>query len=209
MEYITVKQEASDFFIEKKSRFIGYGRPVQTEDEALAFIDSIRSKHWDASHNVYAYVLRENGIQRFSDDGEPQGTAGIPVLDTMKKSGVVDAVVVATRYFGGTLLGGGGLIRAYSHTATIALAAAQKIVMRECLLMRVSCDYSCYGRVAAVVPECGGVIDDTQFLEDVTLFFHLPPDARDGLDRKLADATNGQWLATVEGSRYFEFFEKS
>ena len=97
MEYCTVKQEASDFFIEKKSRFIGYCRPVATEEEALRFIGEIRSKHWDASHNVYAYILRENGIQRFSDDGEPQGTAGIPVIDTLKKSGVTDGGVVAPR----------------------------------------------------------------------------------------------------------------
>ena len=120
MEYVTVEREAVDEFIEKKSRFIGSCRPVQTEEEALDFIAKLKSQYWDASHNVYAYILREGNIARFSDDGEPQGTAGIPVIDTLKKAGVVDAVVVATRYFGGILLGGGGLIRAYSHTASIA-----------------------------------------------------------------------------------------
>ncbi len=94
MEYITVRQEGADEFIERKSRFIGSCRPVKTEEEALAFIAAKKSQYWDASHNVYAYVLREGGIQRFSDDGEPQGTAGIPVIETLKKSGVVDAVVV-------------------------------------------------------------------------------------------------------------------
>lgn len=107
MEYVTVEREAADEFVEKKSRFIGTCRPVKTEQEALDFIAGLKSRYWDATHNVYAYILREGNIARFSDDGEPQGTAGIPVIDTLKKAGVVDAVVVATRYFGGILLGGG------------------------------------------------------------------------------------------------------
>lgn len=205
VEYITVKAEGADEFIEKKSRFIGACRPVRTEEEALAFIAEKRSKYWDASHNVYAYVLRENGIQRFSDDGEPQGTAGIPVIETLKKAGVVDAVIVATRYFGGILLGGGGLIRAYSHTASIALAAAEKVTMRECLLFTASCDYSSYGRVQGVIPECGGVLDGTEFLENVTLRFHIDPVQTGALERKLADATGGKCVLKEEGKRYFAF----
>ncbi len=206
MEYITVKMENSDEFVEKKSRFIGTCRPVRTEKEALDFIARMRSKYWDASHNVYAYILRESGVQRFSDDGEPQGTAGIPVIDTLKKAGVVDAVVVATRYFGGILLGGGGLIRAYSHTASLALAAARKITMRECLLFSAVCDYSSYGRVQGLVPECGGVVDDTKFLENVTLRFHIAPESLSALERRLADATGGKTVLLEEGKRFFEFF---
>ena len=205
MEYITVKREAADEFIEKKSRFIGTCRPVQTEKEALEFIARLKSQYWDATHNVYAYILRENGIQRFSDDGEPQGTAGIPVIDTLKKAGVVDAVVVATRYFGGTLLGGGGLIRAYSHTASIALAAAKKITMRECLLLALSCDYSLYGKVASLVPEAGGGVGDTQFLERVNLRFHLDPAALPALEKRLADATSGRCALVEEGKQFFPF----
>ena len=205
MEYITVKGQGQDEFIEKKSRFIGTCRPVQTEEQALAFIEGMKKKYWDASHNVYAYILREGGIQRFSDDGEPQGTAGIPVIEAMKKSQVTNAVLVATRYFGGILLGGGGLIRAYSHTATIGLAAAQRVVMRECLLLRCVCDYSLYGRAAAVVPECGGVVDDTEFLEQVTLRFHLAPDALGALAKRLADATGGRAVLEEEGRQFFEF----
>lgn len=207
MEYLTVERENADEFIEKKSRFIGSCRPVRTEEEALAFIAQKKSQYWDASHNVYAYILRENGVQRFSDDGEPQGTAGIPVLDTLKKAGVVDLVVVATRYFGGILLGGGGLIRAYSHTASIALAAAKKIMMRECLLLSVSCDYSSYGRVQGLIPEHGGVLDDTQFLEDVTLRFHLKPEQFDSLNRSMLDATSGACSLKEEGKRFFAFSE--
>lgn len=206
MEYLTVQAEGQDEFIEKKSRFIGSCRPVKTEQEALDFIAALKTKYWDASHNVYAYILRESGVQRFSDDGEPQGTAGIPVMDTLKKSGVTDVVVVATRYFGGILLGGGGLIRAYSHTATIALEAARKVTMRECLLLSASCDYSLYGKVQGVIPECGGVIDDTEFLENVTLRFHLAPEELGAFQKRLADATSGKGIVKEEGKRFFEFF---
>ncbi len=205
MEYITVEKEAADQFVEKKSRFIGTCRPVQTEEEALEFINRLKTRYWDASHNVYAYILRENGIQRFSDDGEPQGTAGIPVIETLKKAGVVDAVVVATRYFGGVLLGGGGLIRAYSHTASLALAAAKKITMRECLLLSLSCDYGLYGKVGAVIPESGGVVDDTEFLERVRLRFHMDPALLPALEKRLADATSGRVELQEEGKRFFPF----
>lgn len=205
MEYITVKNEAADEFIERKSRFIGSCKPVKTEEEAIEFINSLRTKYWDATHNVYAYIIKDTGVQRFSDDGEPQGTAGIPVIDTLKKAGVVDVVVVATRYFGGILLGGGGLIRAYSHTASIALEAAKKITMRECLLLSVSCDYSLYGKVNGIIPECGGVIDDTEFLENVNLKFHLAPEELGNLQKRLADATSGKCTIHEEGKKFFEF----
>lgn len=205
MEYITVRQEGADEFIERKSRFIGSCKPVKTEEEALAFIAAKKSQYWDASHNVYAYVLREGGVQRFSDDGEPQGTAGIPVIETLKKSGVVDAVVVATRYFGGILLGGGGLIRAYSHTASIALAAAEKVCMKECLLLEAVCGYDQYGRVQGLIPENGGVVEDTEFLEQVTVRFRLEPHLRDALARRLADATAGKGALNEIGKNYYPF----
>lgn len=205
MEYITVMGEGEAEFTEKKSRFIGACRPVQTEEEALAFINGKKKQFWDASHNVYAYILRQGGVQRFSDDGEPQGTAGIPVLEAMKKSGVTDAVVVATRYFGGILLGGGGLVRAYSHTASIGLQAAGKVLMRRCLLLSVPCSYSLYGKAAAVIPDCGGVVDGTDFLEQVTLRFHLPPESLSALEKRLADATGGKASVRQEGEEFFPF----
>ncbi len=205
-QYRTILNEAEDFFIEKRSKFIGYAKPVTTEEEALEFIAEKRSRHWDASHNVYAYILRD-GTMRYSDDGEPQGTAGIPVLDVLKKSEVTDLVVVATRYFGGILLGGGGLVRAYSHTASIALQAAGIIVMRECLIMELACDYGQYGRVASLIPECGAVTDDTVFEEKVTVKFHIDPDLTGGFNKKLADATNGQVTAVETGKKFFEFRE--
>ena len=127
-EYKTIKEASSDEFIVKKSRFIGYVKPVKTQEEALEFINEIKTKHWDATHNVHAYCLREGGIRRFSDDGEPQGTAGIPSLDVLLKEEVVDCCVVVTRYFGGIMLGAGGLVRAYSHGAKIALDADDQII---------------------------------------------------------------------------------
>ena len=205
MDYITVTHEAHDEFVEKRSRFIGHCKPVTTEEEALAFIAALKTQYWDATHNVYAYVLRAGNIQRFSDDGEPQGTAGIPLLETMKKSGVTDCVLVATRYFGGILLGGGGLVRAYSHTGTIALAAGEKVLMRQCRRCALTCDYSLYGRVQSVIPECGGVVDDTAFTDAVSLSFHLPPEELPKLTRRLADATNGAVVPEEQEDAFYPF----
>ena len=144
MEYRTILNEASDEFIERKSRFIGYIKPVTTQEDAVSFINEIKSKHWDATHNVYAYILRDGQIRRYSDDGEPQGTAGIPVLDVLQKEGLTDCVVVVTRYFGGILLGGGGLVRAYSHAAKLAVDAAGVIKMSMCVRAECECDYGYY-----------------------------------------------------------------
>ena len=128
--YKTLRQSASDEIIINKSRFIGYAAPCETEAEALAFLQSIRLKHKDATHNCYAYVIGQNaGIMRYSDDGEPGGTAGLPMMEVLKAQGVVNCCVVVTRYFGGVLLGAGGLVRAYTQGTVIALKAAQVAVM--------------------------------------------------------------------------------
>ena len=128
--YKTLRQEAADEVIINKSRFIGYACPSETEEEALAFLQKIRTKHKDATHNCYAYVIGKNaGIMRYSDDGEPGGTAGLPMMEVLKAQGVVNCCVVVTRYFGGVLLGAGGLVRAYTQGAVIALKAAQVVVM--------------------------------------------------------------------------------
>lgn len=199
MEYKTIEKESCDEFIEKKSRFIGYIKPVTTKEEAIEYINSIKSKHWDATHNVYAYVLRDGQTRRYSDDGEPQGTAGIPVLDVLIKENVVDCVVVATRYFGGILLGGGGLVRAYSHTAKIAVDAGGIITMRLCAVMSVNCDYNFYGRLNSLIPEFGGIIDDTAFEEDVKIKFHLPADIENEFNAKLIDTSFGKVKAEKTG----------
>ena len=206
--YKTLLQEANDEYIVNKSRFIGSAAPVETPEQALAFLDKIRQQYKDATHNCYAYIIGKNaGIMRYSDDGEPGGTAGMPIIEVMKARGVVNCAVVVTRYFGGILLGGGGLVRAYSHTASIALQAAQIITMRECLLLSLTCDYGRYGRVASLVPECGGVTDDAVFEEKVTVKFHLAPELLGAFRKKLADATNGQVDVTEDGKKFFEFEE--
>ncbi len=128
--YKTLRQEAADEVIINKSRFIGYACPCETEEEALAFLQKIRQKHKDATHNCYAYVIGQNaGIMRYSDDGEPGGTAGLPMMEVLKAQGVVNCCVVVTRYFGGVLLGAGGLVRAYTQGTVIALKAAQVVTM--------------------------------------------------------------------------------
>lgn len=192
-EYKTVEKEANDFFIEKKSKFIGYAKPVKTQEEAAEFISEIKSKHWDATHNVYAYVLRENNIQRYSDDGEPSGTAGVPVLDVMLKENLVDVCVVATRYFGGTLLGAGGLVRAYSHTSKIALEAAGIITMAQCSIMSAEVDYSFYDRLIILLSDFSAVILDTSFSDKVCVEFSVKENTVDSLNAKLIDVSNGKY----------------
>lgn len=197
--YKTVSLSASDEFVEKKSRFIGYVKPVQTVDEAMSFINEIKQKHWDATHNVYAYVLRDMMTRRYSDDGEPQGTAGIPVLDVLLKAEVVDVAVVATRYFGGTLLGAGGLVRAYSHTAKIALDAGQVVTMQLCAVAEAKCDYSFYGKLPTLIAEAGGKIDDTVFADDVKVIFRIADENLQKFNEMLVDVSNGKFHAEKTG----------
>lgn len=201
-EYKTVEKEASDFFIEKKSKFIGYAKPVKTQEEAVDFISKIKSKNWDATHNVYAYVLRENNIQRYSDDGEPSGTAGVPVLDVMLKESLVDVCVVATRYFGGTLLGAGGLVRAYSHTSKIALEAAEIITMAQCSVMSAEVDYSFYDRLNILLSDFSAVILNTSFSDKVCVEFSVKENIVDLLNVKLIDVSNGKYISKFLRSEF-------
>lgn len=195
-EYLTVAKEAEDEFVVKHSRFIGYIKPVTTQDEAVEFINSKKSKHWDATHNVYAYILRDGQIRRYSDDGEPQGTAGIPVLDVLQKEGLTDCVVVVTRYFGGILLGGGGLVRAYSHAAKLAVDASGVIKMSMCVRAECECDYGYYGRLASLIPECGGTIENSDFTESVKVTFTMPQNLYGSFCAKLVDSSLGKYSAT-------------
>ena len=168
MEYRTVRERAEDFFLEKRSRFIGSIAPAQTEEEALRFLAEIRSEHPQARHHVYAYLLRERNTTRFSDAGEPSGTGGAPVLGVLQKEGLTDVVLVVTRYFGGTLLGAGGLTRAYAHAAKLAVDKASIRVMRLCASVRVSCPYALYDRLAAALSDaavCAAVAESERQLE--------------------------------------------
>lgn len=207
-DYKTVRAAASGELTEKRSRFIGYCKPVSTEEEATAFIASIRSRHWDARHNVYAYSLREGNLRRYSDDGEPSGTAGMPVLDVLQKSGVTDVCVVVTRYFGGVLLGTGGLVRAYSQAARLGLNAAQVVLMERCACCNLRCSYTHYGKIASLLQEHGAGLDDTVYEADVLLRFHIKPEALPGLNKALADATAGEIAVETEKEAYFPKPEK-
>ena len=145
MNYFTIRDFSKASFVEKNSEFIGHICPVKTGDEAIEFIEKIKSEHRKAKHNVYAYIVRDNNISRYSDDGEPQGTAGVPVLEVLKKNNLTDICCVVTRYFGGILLGGGGLVRAYSHSAKIAIDSAEILNMSECRKLTITTDYNLYG----------------------------------------------------------------
>ena len=203
LDYKTVRNEACDEFTEKRSRFIGYCKPVTTEQEATDFINEKRSKHWDARHNVYAYSLREGNIKRYSDDGEPSGTAGMPVLDVILNNEVYDVCVVVTRYFGGVLLGTGGLVRAYSQAAKLALEAGGVVVMENCAVCSLECTYNQYGKVSSLVQELSSGLDGTDYGSGVVLKFHIKPDMLPALQKKLADATAGEVQIQTENEDYF------
>lgn len=202
-DYKTVLENASDEFVEKRSRFIGYCKPVKTEQEAIDFINEKRSEHCNATHNVYAYSLREGNIKRYSDDGEPSGTAGMPVLDVIVKNEIFDVVVVVTRYFGGVLLGTGGLVRAYSHGSKIAVEAAKPVTMQNCLVCEARCAYNQYGKVSSLIIGVGAAIDDTVYESDVLVKFHIKPDLLGTLNKKLADATSGEVTVEQKDEQYF------
>ena len=202
-DYKTVLENASDEFVEKRSRFIGYCKPVKTEQEAIDFINEKRSEHWNATHNVYAYSLREGNIKRYSDDGEPSGTAGMPVLDVIVKNEIFDVVVVVTRYFGGVLLGTGGLVRAYSHGSKIAVEAAKPVIMQNCLVCEARCAYNQYGKVSSLRIGVGAAVDDTVYESDVLVKFHIKPDLLGTLNKKLADATSGEVTVEQKDEQYF------
>lgn len=201
-EYRTVKFESSDEFYEKKSRFIGYVKNVKTKDEALEFIEKIRKKHWDATHNVYAYVLREDNIRRFSDDGEPQGTAGMPVLDVLLKEEITDCALVVTRYFGGIMLGAGGLVRAYSHGAKIALDAGCPVTMVPFTNALIKCDYSFFGKVSSLIPDRGGRIINSDFSDSVSVEFSLPSFQYEPLCKDITDASSGKFFCEKTGEMF-------
>lgn len=201
-EYKTVEFESSDEFFEKKSRFIGYVKPVETQESAAEFIKEIKAKHWDATHNVSAYVLRNNNIQRSSDDGEPSGTAGVPVLDVLLKENLVDVCVVVTRYFGGTLLGAGGLIRAYSHASKIAVNSGHIITMAPCKVFYVSVDYSFYERLNIILSQFNANIEQSDFAENVTVTFSIKAQDTEALEKVLTEQSNGKYSPVLIGEKF-------
>lgn len=190
--YITVLQHSSFEYEDRKSVFIGEALPVSTEEEALAFIESVKKRYPDARHHVYAYVLRENSIMRFTDDREPQGTAGMPVLDVIRKNGLTDIVVVVTRYFGGTLLGTGGLVRAYTAAAIGAIEEAVIIKYDIYVTLSIEASYSDYQKFAPIFAECGYRSEDVRYTDKVVLSGSVSKSNLENMQDKLVQATSGR-----------------
>ena len=200
--YITIKKPSSFEYEDRKSVFIGQAMPVSTEKEALAFIESVRKRYPDARHHVYAYVLRENSIMRFTDDREPQGTAGMPVLDIIRKRGCTDTVIVVTRYFGGTLLGTGGLVHAYTSAALGALEAAEIIRYDVYAKVSIKVNYSDYGKISASLSELGFRTEDTIYDADVSIIGSIIKGRVDELEDNLTEITSGRADFKVLGEEF-------
>ena len=190
--YTTVKELAEYRLEDRKSVFIAYCKPVSTECEATDFIASVKKKYPDARHWVYAYILRENSAMRYTDDREPQGTAGMPVLDALRKNGVTDAVIVVVRYFGGILLGTGGLVHAYGESALGALRAAKIIEYNTYTFLSLTVGYSDYQRIGGVLSECGFVAEDTDYAEYVTVIGSVISSDYEKLCASLSELTSGR-----------------
>ena len=207
--YKTLLKAASDEVVINKSRFIGYAAPVKTVEEALAFLDRIRTRHRDASHNCYAYIIGQNaGVMRYSDDGEPGGTAGMPIIEVMKARGVVDCAVVVTRYFGGVLLGAGGLVRAYSHTCALALNAAQVCEMYPTEKWMFEVAYSLWDKVQHTLRALPVRQEGVEFTTSVA--FELSMKAADSqtVQAELTRITDGRIEGLLEEESYSPWVEE-
>ncbi|MFW2487132.1 YigZ family protein [Clostridium chromiireducens] len=193
MSYITIKDFGEDRFEEKKSEFIGYAKRVESEEEAKAFINEIKSKHKQATHNCSAYIIGQNmNIQRYSDDGEPQGTAGIPILEVMKKSRITDCAVVVTRYFGGILLGAGGLTRAYTKGASIAIKSAGVVEKVDGLKLSFEMEYDLFGKVQHLCGQNSWHIEDTEYSDKVVVNILAEKAISEDIENEIIEATNGK-----------------
>lgn len=207
MEYKTIAERCEARFIEKKSEFIGYLAPAATEEEAISFINEIRGMHRKATHNCYAYILRENGIARHSDDGEPGGTAGVPIYEVLRKEELTDIVCVVTRYFGGVLLGAGGLVRAYTRGAKDAVDSAEIKVMAMADSLKISLDYSLYGRLPQIFAEFDTRTVSEEFGEGVEITLWAREEHYQALRDKIVDVCNGKVRIEELGRDWFDFAE--
>ena len=201
----TIKDEAVGELEEKKSRFIASLVPVSDEEQAIAHINRIKSENRKARHNVYAYILRDGNISRYSDDGEPQGTGGVPVLETLRGAELTDVCVVVTRYFGGILLGTGGLARAYSGACKAAVENARIMEICRCSRFDFDCSYDLYGRIGSLIAEFGGKILREDFADSVSMSVIVKSELTSGFAEKLTNASNGK-ISFGETADLFEDF---
>jgi len=196
-EYYVPFGEATAEYVEKRSRFIGHLWRVSSEEEARERIEQMKKKYYDARHNCWCYRIREGSILRYGDDGEPQGTAGQPMLNVFEREDVWDVCCVVTRYFGGILLGAGGLVRAYGGTAKDTLNAAGLSRMQLWATAAVSCTYPLYERMKLLVEGCGGIIEDTEYGADILLTVTLPAQRKEELCEKVTELSAGRLEALV------------
>lgn len=203
-EYLVPTQFGEDEFVEKKSRFIGRVWPVETEAEALDKIQQMKKQHYDATHNCWAYIIKDGPV-RFSDDGEPGGTAGMPMLQVLQREGLFNVVCVVTRYFGGILLGAGGLVRAYTKGAKIAVNAAGKSMKRVWAALYVPCPYAYYERIKLETAAFGGIIRNTEFGTEVELEILLPEGRTQSFLERLTDMTAAEVEGMEVGREYRAF----
>lgn len=188
-------------FVEKRSSFLGHVRLVETEDEARAFIAEMKKKYHDARHNCWCYIIKD-GPERYSDDGEPQGTAGIPMLEVMRREGVTNIVCVVTRYFGGILLGAGGLLRAYTKSAKDALDAAGISVVRRWVEADVPCSYSQMEKLKSELMGCGALIGDVEYGASVVIKILMPEEEAEEIKAKIFDVSAGSVAVSVTGESF-------
>ena len=185
--YITVIGETEAEYTEKRSRFIATLKHCETEEEAAEFINALKSKYWDARHNCYAYSVENGALKRFSDDGEPHGTAGKPMLDIIDGEGLCNVCAVVTRYFGGVLLGTGGLVRAYSKALKDAAVSANRAVMIPCTVFSCSADYTDSARLSKLISDMGGVTENAEYIEKVALTFFMRESKKSEFELKLKE----------------------
>lgn len=195
--YLTVMEESTAEYVEKRSRFIATLRHCETEQEAIVFIDEMRSKYWDARHNVFAYSVEKGTLCRFSDDGEPHGTAGKPILDVINGNGITDIAIVVTRYFGGVLLGTGGLVRAYSTSSRDAVLNAKIVEMIPCTRFYILCNYQDHQKLVYLIEGENGVIENTEFTDKVKISFVFKDKECEGFISKLTEVFSAR-LSAVE-----------
>ena len=203
-EYLVPTGYGEDEFIEKRSRFIGHIFPVETEEEALEKIQQLKKKYYDATHNCWAYVIR-GGAMRFSDDGEPGGTAGNPMMQVLQREGINNVVCIVTRYFGGVLLGAGGLVRAYTKGAKIAIDAAGKSMKRIWTVLYLPCPYTYYERVKLEIAAFDGILRDTQFGAEVEMEILLAAAKTQPFLDRITDMTAGMVEGMEIGQEYRAF----
>lgn len=194
-DIITIGGKGTFEYEDRRSVFIGQVIPTSDADEARAFIDSVKKEYYDARHNVYAYIVANGGVVKYSDDGEPQGTAGIPVFNALKMSGAVNLCVTVTRYFGGILLGTGGLVRAYSAAAAGAISAAGLVTMTDFTVYEVICSYSEYQRLSDQLSRMGAIDEDSDFGADVTLRVSIESERGEELEKAVVEMTSGKCAA--------------